>query len=128
MDGLLKNKITKINYHHDCWLGVTIKTFLLLRRNCKIQACWSCAVVTTITTILVWCKCKGQHRWLDISISNMNTSAGPLQVFSDMHACRCKFNRHDCWLGATVKDMTNGRMQLLQTWLMAGCKHKIHGC
>ena len=40
--------------------------------------------------------------------------------FSDMHACRCKFNRHDCWLGATVKDMTNGRMQLLQTWPMAG--------
>ena len=32
---------------------------------------------------------------------------------SDMHVCRCKFNRHDCLLGATVKGMANGRMQLL---------------
>ena len=45
-----------------------------------------------------------------------------------MHACRCMFDRHDCWLGATVKDMTNDQMQLLQTWLMAGCKYYIHGC
>ena len=24
----------------------------------------------------------------------------------DMHACRCKCNKHDCWLGATVKNKT----------------------
>ena len=42
-----------------------------------------------------------------------------------MHACKCKFNRHACCLGATVNDMTNGRMQLLQTWLMAGCKYTV---
>ena len=33
---------------------------------------------------------------------------------SDMHACRRKFNRHDGWLGAIVKDMANGQMQLLK--------------
>ena len=45
-----------------------------------------------------------------------------------MHACRFKFNRHDCWFGATVKDIVNGRMQLLQTWLMVRCKCNIHRC
>ena len=25
--------------------------------------------------------CNTQHRWLDISITNMNTSTGPVQVF-----------------------------------------------
>ena len=47
---------------------------------------------------------------------------------SEMHACRWKFKRYDCWLGAIVKDMANGRMQLLQTWLMVECKCNIHGC
>ena len=45
-----------------------------------------------------------------------------------MHACWFKFNRHDYWLGATVKDITNGRMQLLHIWRMAGCKYNIDGC
>ena len=36
----------------------------------------------------------------------------------DMHAYRSKFKRHDCLLGAAVKGMANGQMQLLQTWLM----------
>ena len=43
--------------HLGCWL---------------VQACWSGAIVTTITTILVCCKCKRQRRWLDIAITNMN--------------------------------------------------------
>ena len=48
---------------------------------------------------------------------------------SDMHACRHKFTEwHGCWLDAIVKDMGNGRVQLLQTWLMVECKGNIHGC
>ena len=31
-------------------------------------------------------------------------------------------------LDPTVKNMPNGRIQLLQTWLMVGCKCNIHGC
>ena len=48
-------------------------------------------------------------------------------IVSDMQACRCKFNRHDCWLEATVEDMANDWIQLLQTWLMVGCKCSLHG-
>ena len=44
-----------------------------------VQACWSGAIVTTVTTILDCCKCKRQHRWLDIAITNMN--AGPVQMY-----------------------------------------------
>ena len=47
---------------------------------------------------------------------------------SDMHACRCEFNRHDGWSGATFKDKANGRMQLLQTLLMVVYKCNMHGC
>ena len=75
-----------------------LKTFLLLRRNCKIQACWSSAVVTTITTILFWCKCNIKHRWLDISITNKNTSTGPVQVFQTCMR-----------VGASLTDMTAGK-------------------
>ena len=46
---------------------------------------------------------------------------------SELHDCRLKFNRHYCWLGATVKDMANDWMQLLQTWLLVGCKCNLHG-
>ena len=53
--------------------------------------------ITTITTILVWCKCSRQHRWLDISITNMNTSAGPVQVFQTCMP-----------VGASLTDMTAG--------------------
>ena len=49
-------------------------------------------------------------------------------IVSDMHDCRCKFNRHDNWLGATVKDMVNDSIQVLQTWLMGGCKCNLPGC
>ena len=48
----------------DCWL---------------IQACLPGAIVTTITTFLVCCKCNIQHRWLDIAITNMY--AGPVQEY-----------------------------------------------
>ena len=88
----------------DCWL---------------VRACLPGAIVTTITTSLVCCKCNRQHRWLDIAITNMN--AGPVQVY------QAQVYRYDCWLDATVKDMGNGQMQLLQTCLMVGCKCNIHG-
>ena len=58
----------------------------------------------------------------------MNTSTGPLQAFQTCMRVGASLTDIDCWLGATVKDMTNGLMQLLQTWLMAGCKYNIHGC
>ena len=48
---------------------------------------------------------------------------------SDIHACRHKFIVwFGCLLDATIKDMGNVRVQLLQTWLMVGCKYNIHGC
>ena len=83
---------------------ITVMTFPLLRRNCKIQACWSGAVVTNITTVLVWRKCNRQHRWLDISVTNMNTSSGPVQVFQTCMR-----------VGACLTDMTAGKVQLLKT-------------
>ena len=125
MDELLKNKITKkrgkilftygvqcintpTSKRYICMLQMLItimtagwvsplKTFLLLKRNCKIQACWSGAVVTTITTELVWCKCNRQHRELDVSITNKNTRTGKVQVFQ---ACMR--------VGASLTDMTAG--------------------
>ena len=67
------------------------------------------AIVTTITTFLVCCKCNRQHRWLDIAITNMY--AGPVQVY------------HTCLLVSTSlhNDMTVGKMKLLKTLEMAGC-------
>ena len=59
----------------------------------------------------------------------MNTSTGAVQVFQT--CLRVGASLTDMTAGKvqpTVKDMTNGRMQLLQTWLMAGCKYNIHGC
>ena len=44
---------------------------------------------------------------------------------SDMHACRHKFT--DMTAGyANVEGMGNGRVQLLQTYLMVRCKCNIH--
>ena len=78
------------------WL-LLLKTMLLPGRNGNKQACWSGAVVTTITTVLVWRKCNIQHRWLDIAKTNMNTSTGLVQVY------------HTCMLaGASLTDMTAG--------------------
>ena len=45
-----------VHYHLDCWL---------------VQVCLPGAIVTTITTFLVCCKCNRQHRWLDIAIIAM---------------------------------------------------------
>ena len=53
-----------VRYHLDCWL---------------VWVCLPGAIVTTITTSLVYCKCNRQHRWLDIAITSMN--AGPVQVY-----------------------------------------------
>ena len=79
-----------VHYHLDCWLA---------------QACWSGAILTTITTILVCCKCKRQHRWFDIAITNMN--AGPVQVYDTCMLVgirlqkwllvRCNCWRHGKW-------------------------------
>ena len=56
----------------------SLPSWLLLRCNCKMQACWSSATVTTmITTILVWC--NRQQRWLDIAIKGTNSC--PVQVY-----------------------------------------------
>ena len=72
-------------YHLDCWL---------LYSNCKIQACWAGAIITTLTTILVWCKCNRQHRWFEIAITNMN--ADQVQVYQS------------CMLvGASVSDIAS---------------------
>ena len=95
----------------------------MVRCNGKIQVCWHGAIVKTITTILVWCKCNRQHRWFYIAVTHMN--AGLVQV------------SQTCMLvGAGFTDMTAGyvqlkntcQMQLLQTWLMVACKCNIHGC
>ena len=61
-----KKKTDKVSacYHLDCWL---------------VQACLSGAIVTTITTFLVVCKCNRLHRWLVIAITNMY--AGLVQVY-----------------------------------------------
>ena len=53
-----------VHYHLDCWL---------------VGDCLPGAIVTTITTSLVCCKCNRQHRWLDIAKTNIN--AGPVQVY-----------------------------------------------
>ena len=108
MDNITKNErmlrintktiLSKISTCCRC----SLPSWLLVGCSCKIQACWSGANVTTITTIPVWyTKMVGYYYnkyecWFSASVS-------------DMYACRCKFNRHDCWLSATVKDMTNGQ-------------------
>ena len=48
--------------------------------NCSlVGVCLPGAIVKTITTSLVCCKCNRQHRWLDIAITSIN--AGPVQVY-----------------------------------------------
>ena len=47
--------------------------------SCIKQACWSGAIVTTITTILVLCKCNREQNRSAIAIANMN--AGPVQMY-----------------------------------------------
>ena len=79
-----------VRYYLDCWLGVT-----------KIQAYWSGAIVTTISSIilLVWYKYNRQHRWLDIAIINMN--AGTVQVYQTCMR-----------VGGSLTDMTASKAQL----------------
>ena len=76
---------------------------------------------------IVWYKCNRQPAQMVEYCYNKYECWSGASV-SDMHACRSKFNRHYCQLGATVKGMANGRMQLLQTRLMVWCKCNIHGC
>ena len=53
----------------------------------------------------------------------MNTSTGLVQVYQT-----CMLVGANLTNMAAVKDMKNGWMQLLQTWLMARCKYNIQGC
>ena len=101
-----------VRYHLDCWL---------------VWACLPGAIVTTITTSMVCCKCNIQHRWLDIAITNIN--AGLMQVYQIcmLVGTGLQIYIYDCWLDETVEDMGNGQTQLLQTWLMVGCKCNILG-
>ena len=88
---IITNNLNKISVCCRC----SLPSWLLVGCNCQIQGCWSCAIVTTITTILVWCKCNKKHRWLDTALTNMN--AGPVLVYQT------------CMLvGASLTDMTSG--------------------
>ena len=122
LDGCIK--FTKYIYIYYLWSAVYQHKKQPLSKVSAcwlVQATWSGATVTTITTILVCCKCKRQHRWLDIAITNMN--AGPVQVYQT-----CMHVGTSLQIDATVEHVGNGRMQLLQTWLMVRCKRNIHGC
>ena len=81
-----------VRYHLDCWL---------------VWVRLPGAIVTTITTSLVW---NRQNRWLDIAITSIN--ADLVQVYQTCMFV-CTFYRYDCWLDATVKYTGNGQMQLL---------------
>ena len=70
-----------VRYHLDCWLGVT-----------KIQACWSGAIATTISSILVQVQQTAQM--VGYCYNKYECWSGA--SVSDIHACRSKFNRHDC--------------------------------
>ena len=67
-----------------------------------------------------------QHRWLDIAITNVNAGLG--QVYQTCMLVGASLTDMTEGLGTTVKYMAYGWIQLLQTWLMVGCKCKIHGC
>ena len=56
-----------------------------------------------------------------IAITNMY--AGPVQVYQTCMLVGTSL-QNDM---TAVKYMGNGRVQLLQTWLMVGCKCNIHG-
>ena len=96
MDGLLKIKITKKRENTNYgWSAV----FQQQQQQQRVRACllvWY-SWLYNISTILVWWKCNRQHRWLDIALTNMNTSTGPVQVYQI-----CMF------VGASLTDMTAG--------------------
>ena len=94
-----------VRYHLDCWF---------------VQACWSSAIETTITTILDCCKCKWLHRWFDIAITNMNADlvqeyqtcifvGTGLQIW---RLVRCNCLRQGQWSDAIVTDMADGPVQM----------------
>ena len=70
-----------VRYHLDCWLGVT-----------KIQACWSGAIATIISSILVQVQQTAQM--VGYCYNKYECWSGA--SVSDMHAYRSIFNRHDC--------------------------------
>ena len=75
MDGLLKNYQKKRENTIYLWSAVYQQTnkYEIYLHAADVNYHRSGAVVTIIITI--------PYRWLDISITNMNTSTGPVQVF-----------------------------------------------
>ena len=65
-------KTTQVRYLHAVDVRYNLVCWL-------VQACLPGAIVTSITTSLVCCKCNKHHRCLDIAITNMN--AGLVQVY-----------------------------------------------
>ena len=80
-------------YHLDFWL---------------IHVCWTGAITTNITTILLCRHCYRQHIYCK---TNMN--AGPVQVYQTSMLVGTSLQTCDCWLCATVKDMAKGWMLYL---------------
>ena len=79
-------------------------TGLLVRCNCNNHYYYTSLVQVQQTAQIVgYCYKKYECR----SVASV----------SEMHACRCKFNGHDWWLGATVKDMADGMAQIKYTWM-----------
>ena len=73
-----------VNYHLDCWLGVSVK----YRYAGRVQ-------LKQPFLLYLSSACNRQHRWLDIALTNMN--AGLVQVYQT------------CMLvGASLTDMTAG--------------------
>ena len=79
-----------VRYHLDCWLGVT-----------KIQACWSGAIKTTFL-LLNTSLAQVQQTAQMVGYCYNKYECWSGASVSDMHAYRSKFNRHDCFFGATV--------------------------
>ena len=64
-----------VRYNLDCWF---------------VWVCLPGAIVTTITSSLVCCKCNRQHRWFDIALIYKYKCWSSASV-SDMHAYMHKF-------------------------------------
>ena len=74
-----------VRYHLDCWFAVT-----------KIQACWSGAIVTTISSFIHTSLVQVQQTAQMFGYCYNKYECWSGASVSDMHACRSKLNRHDC--------------------------------
>ena len=96
-----------------------IKTWLLVRCNCKIHALWSGAIVLTSPLV------GYEHR--DITAHLRQLLPIPAGLASQLQLCltdsnisagRCNPNRHACWSSLIVTDVPGGRVQLQQICLL----------